>query len=211
MNDKPLLRAPSDRGWRGSVDLWLDAAHALLVEGGVEAVKVMPLAARVGLSRTSFYWHFTDREALLTALVDRWRAKNTAALIARTKAPARTVAEATLNVFDCWIDGGLFDSALEFVMRNWALTDVAVAAALTAEDARRTEALTALFLRHGMPPGEAKIRARTVYLTQIGYISQHQVETLADRMESIPAYVLIFTGTRPTEEEVAAFRARHEG
>ena len=49
--------------------MWLDAAYELLVEGGVEAVKVMPLAAKLGLSRTSFYWHFADREALLAGLI----------------------------------------------------------------------------------------------------------------------------------------------
>jgi AcrR family transcriptional regulator len=63
--------APNERGWRGSADLWLDAAYQLLVEGGVEAVKVMPLAEKLGLSRTSFYWHFADREALLDGLVAR--------------------------------------------------------------------------------------------------------------------------------------------
>lgn len=91
------------RGWRGSAELWLDAAYDLLVEGGVEAVKVMPLAARLGLSRTSFYWHFADREALLSGLVARWQSQNTANLIARTLAPAGSVAEAMLNVTDCWI------------------------------------------------------------------------------------------------------------
>ena len=84
--------AQNERGWRGSADLWLDAAYQLLVEGGVEAVKVMPLAERLGLSRTSFYWHFADREALLDGLVARWESRNTANLIARTKAPAATIA-----------------------------------------------------------------------------------------------------------------------
>ena len=48
---------PNDRpgGWRGSEDLWIDAAYALLVEAGIDAVKVKPLAERLGMSRTSFY------------------------------------------------------------------------------------------------------------------------------------------------------------
>jgi transketolase len=60
-------RPRRERGWRGSADLWLDAAHAILVESGVGAVKIDALADRLGLSRTSFYWHFADREALLAA------------------------------------------------------------------------------------------------------------------------------------------------
>ena len=68
-------------GWRGSEDLWLNAAYDLLIDKGVDAVKVLPLAETLGLSRTSFYGHFDSREALLAALVSRWRDRNTGNLI----------------------------------------------------------------------------------------------------------------------------------
>lgn len=199
----------NDRGWRGTPDLWLDAAYDLLVEGGVEAVKVMPLAQRLGLSRTSFYWHFADREALLAGLVDRWRAKNTGNLVARCEAPAETIAQAMLNLFDCWVEPALFDSRLEFAMRTWALTDRAVEAAMATADATRVAAITALFRRFGYPEAEADTRARTLYLTQVGYIALRSNETFAERMARIPAYVLTFCGKAPTPDEVAAFEARH--
>ena len=112
------------------LDVYKRQAYDLLVEGGVEAVKVMPLAAKLGLSRTSFYWHFADREALLAGLVARWQSQNTANLIARTLAPAGSVAEAMLNVTDCWITPALFDSRMEFAIRTWALTDKALAEVL---------------------------------------------------------------------------------
>ncbi len=201
----------TERGWRGTPDLWLDAAYALLVEGGVEAVKVMPLAERLGLSRTSFYWHFPDREALLAGLVMRWQAKNTGNLVARCETPAATIAEALLNLFDCWYDDELFDSRLEFAMRTWSLTDTAVAAAMSQADATRVSAITALFRRFGYGEAEADTRARTLYLTQVGYIAVRLEEDLAVRMERNPAYVLTFSGVAPTEAEDAAFRARHTG
>lgn len=199
----------TERGWRGTPDLWLDAAYALLVEGGVEAVKVMPLATRLGLSRTSFYWHFPDREALLAGLVDRWQAKNTGNLVARCEAPAATIAEAMLNLFDCWYDDDLFDSRLEFAMRTWALTDPSVAAAMSAADAARVVAITALFRRFGYSETEADTRARTLYLTQVGYIALRSDESLDVRLARNPAYVLTFCGVAPTDAEVAAFTARH--
>jgi AcrR family transcriptional regulator len=198
-----------ERGWRGTPDLWLDAAYDLLVEGGVEAVKVMPLAQRLGLSRTSFYWHFPDREALLAGLVDRWQAKNTGNLVARCEAPSATVTEAMLNLFDAWVDPGLFDSQLEFAMRTWGLTDRGVEAALTAADATRVAAITALFRRYGYAETEADTRARTLYLTQVGYIALRSRETFEVRMGRIPAYVLTFCGQAPTAAEIATFRARH--
>lgn len=200
----------TERGWRGTPDLWLDAAYELLVEGGVEAVKVMPLAARLGLSRTSFYWHFPDREALLAGLIARWQGKNTAQLIAQTEAPARTITAAMLNVCDLWITPALFDSRLEFAIRTWALTDAALARTLADVDEARIQALTRLFQRFAYPDAEARIRAQTVYLTQIGYISMRTVESLELRLERVPDYVRVFTGKAPSATEVAAFRARHQ-
>lgn len=199
----------TERGWRGTPDLWLDAAYAMLVDAGVEAVKVMPLAERLGLSRTSFYWHFADREALLAGLVDRWRAKNTGNLVAQCQAPATTIAAGMLNLFDCWVEPDLFDSRLEFAMRTWALTDPGVEAAMTEADAMRLDAITELFRRFGYAEAEADTRARTLYLTQVGYIALRSSESFDVRMARIPAYVLTFCGMAPTEAEIAAFRARH--
>jgi AcrR family transcriptional regulator len=204
--DKPTT---SERGWRGSADLWLDAAYQLLVEGGVEAVKVMPLAERLGLSRTSFYWHFADREALLDGLIARWESHNTATLIARTELPAKTITEAALNLCDCWIWPELFDSRLEFAIRTWALTDAALAKRLAKSDAARIAAIKAMFLRFDYPEAEADIRAHTLYLTQIGYISMRFEEAFLPRLERVPHYTLTFTGKPPQPEEVAAFRQRH--
>ena len=70
-----------ETGWRGSAEVWLEAAYELLLESGVSTVKILPLAKKLGLSRTSFYWFFKDREELLGALIARWRDKNTGNLV----------------------------------------------------------------------------------------------------------------------------------
>ena len=51
---------------------WLAAALEALRESGVDGVKVLPLARRLGVSRGSFYWHFRDRGELLAAVLDYW-------------------------------------------------------------------------------------------------------------------------------------------
>ena len=143
---------------------------------------VASLARKLGLSRTSFYWHFADREALLAGLIARWQSKNTANLIKQTEAAAATISEAMLNVIDCWIKPELFDSRMEFAIRTWALTDPALGAVLAEVDETRIQALDALFQRFGFGVTEARIRAQTVYLTQIGYISMRVNEAAAIRM-----------------------------
>lgn len=104
---------------RGSLEGWLNAAYESLTESGVDAVRVMPLAKKLNLSRTSFYWFFEDRDALLVALIEQWKNKNTFNLVTQSQAYAESITEAILNVFDCWLNSELFDSQFEFAMRSW--------------------------------------------------------------------------------------------
>jgi AcrR family transcriptional regulator len=199
----------SDSGWRGSPEGWLEAAYELLLESGVDSVKIQPLAAKLKLSRTSFYWFFKDREQLLAALVARWRDKNTGGLIKRSEAYAESIGEAMLNIFDCWLDKSLFDSQFEFAVRSWALQSAEVTAQVQAADQTRLEAMKRMFMKFGFKDISADVRARTLYLTQIGYISMQPKEDLAMRMQRIPEYVEIFSGQAPKQRELDRFFARH--
>jgi AcrR family transcriptional regulator len=197
------------RGWRGSEDLWLDAAYEMLVETGVDSVKVMPLAKALKLSRTSFYWHFEDREALLAALIRRWKEKNTGNLVAQTKLYAETITEAVFNLFDCWIVPELFDARLDFAIRNWAQAAPELKQTLEAADLERVAAIRAMFTRFDFDDERAEVRALTIYYTQVGYISMMVDEPLPGRIKRMPAYVESFTGQAPTASEIARFMARH--
>ncbi|MCM5705779.1 TetR/AcrR family transcriptional regulator [Larsenimonas salina] len=198
-----------DTRWKGSREAWLDAAFELLLESGVGSVRILPLAKRLKVSRTSFYWFFKDRETLLDALIERWREKNTQGLVRQTEAYADNIVEAILNVFDCWLDPTLFDSQLEFAIRSWALQSEAVAGEIDAADEIRIQALARMFEHHGYAPLPACVRGRTIYLTQIGYISMKTQEALETRMQRMPDYVEIFTGQTPPPGELRRFHARH--
>ncbi|AWB48807.1 TetR family transcriptional regulator [Gemmobacter aquarius] len=202
--DKP------ETGWRGSREGWLDAAYAALVREGVDAVKIMPLAEQLKLSRTSFYWFFKDREALLTALAELWEARTTAPLIAATRDYGETETEAMLNVIACFLSAETFDARLEFAMRGWGLKDPAILSRVTDADQRRLAALSAMLERWGHDAQDADVRARTIYLVQIGYISMQASESLETRLTRIPKYVEIYTGRPPEPREIARFRARFE-
>lgn len=201
-------RLPPPR-WKGSQDAWLEAGLALLLESGVDSVRILPLAKRLGVSRTSFYWFFKDRDALLDALMTRWRNTNTPAMQRQTEAYADTIVEATLNVFDCWLDPRVFDAKLEFAIRSWGLQSPAVAEHVNEADEQRVKALTAMFERFGYPATNAGVRARTLYLTQIGYISMKTDEPLGMRMQRIPDYIDVFTGCTAQPRELSRFHARH--
>lgn len=200
----------NDTGWRGSPDVWLNAAQELLLESGVDAVKIQPLAKRLNLSRTSFYWFFKDHQELLDALVKRWREKNTGNLVKQATAYAETLVEAVLNVNDLWFDPELFDSKFEFAIRSWALQSPNILAEVQEADQIRLSAIRDLYKKFGFDQMSADVRARTIYLVQIGYISMQTEEELVLRMSRIPDYVEIFTGLRASKRELDRFYARHQ-
>lgn len=199
----------NDTGWRGSQEGWLEAAYDSLLESGIDSVKILPLAKKLNLSRTSFYWFFKDREELLEALLTRWRDKNTGGIVRQSLTYAESLVEAMFNVFDCWLSKDLFDSQFEFAVRSWALQSPDILEEVRKADQARIEALTKMFMRFGMEEEAADVRARTTYLVQIGYISMQSKEDVAVRMKRIPEYIAIYTGQVPQPREIDRFFARH--
>lgn len=199
----------NDSGWRGSQEGWLEAAYDSLLESGVDSVKILPLAKKLNLSRTSFYWFFKDREELLSTLLARWRDRNTGNLVKQSEAYAESLAEAMLNVFDCWLNNDLFDARFEFAVRSWALQSAEILAEVQQADQLRLEALKRMFIRFGHPETTSDVRARTTYLVQIGYISMQSREDITIRMKRIPEYIAIYTGQVPTQRELDRFFSRH--
>ncbi|HSJ24673.1 MAG TPA: TetR/AcrR family transcriptional regulator [Longimicrobiales bacterium] len=55
-------------------DEWIKAAASAMAGGGVDAIRVEALARQLGITKGSFYWHFTDRNALLEAVLAQWEA-----------------------------------------------------------------------------------------------------------------------------------------
>ncbi len=203
-------RVSQGTGWRGSADIWLQAAYENLIESGVDAVRIQPLAKQLKLSRTSFYWFFKDREELLHALLEQWKEKNTGNLINQAGRYGESIVESVLNVFDCWLDPNLFDTHFEFAVRSWALQSADVTKLISLADESRLSALKEMFMRFDYDEQASDVRARTIYLTQIGYISMKTQEDLSVRMKRIPEYVRIFTGQSPEQSDLARFYSRHD-
>lgn len=195
-------------GWRGSREVWLEAAKRTLIDTGLDAVKIQPLANRLNLARTSFYWFFKDRKALLDALLEEWDEKNTGAFLTACEAYAETITEAILNLIAVFHDEALFEPQLDFAVRGWAHQSRRVMKRVNRADERRLAAIRDLFERFGFAGDDADVRARTVYLVQIGYIAMQVRESDAARMARVPAYVKTYCGKAPSKREMARFHAR---
>jgi AcrR family transcriptional regulator len=173
---------------------WLEAAMDVLVSDGSEGVKILTLAGRLGVSRSSFYWYFRDRDDLLDALLEYWLATNTRAIVSAARARSQTIAAGVGRVFKAFIDPARFDVRLDFAIRDWARRSPKVRQVLERSDMQRIDALAAMFARHGFGRTESLVRARVLYYMQIGYNDADLQETMAERAALIPHYLLTFTG-----------------
>lgn len=199
--------AHSSGGVRATREDWLALALALLARRGVGAVTVLDLSERLGVSRSSFYWHFRSREGLLDTLIERWEALNTRSILEQASAPAATITEAVCNVFRCWVDAALFSPRLDMAVRDWARVSASARLRLERADRVRMAAIEAMFARHGYDREDALVRARILYTMQIGYYALDIAEPIEARLALAPRYLESFTGVKPPEEELALFRA----
>ncbi|MEM6589629.1 MAG: TetR/AcrR family transcriptional regulator [Pseudomonadota bacterium] len=186
---------------------WLNAARDVLVSEGVGEVKVLALSHRLGVSRSSFYWYFKNRQDLLDDLLTGWEARNTRTIIERCAAPAETITGAVCNFFTCFIAPTLFDRGLDFAVREWARRDTSVRRRIDAADALRIEAVTAMFTRHGYKASDADTRARILYFMQLGYHALDVREDMDVRLSRVEGYVRGFTGEEPDPRDLDNFLA----
>lgn len=194
---------PDRTGERLSPAAWLAAAKAELIARGVGSVKIDRIAAGLGVTRGSFYWHFASREALLAALLESWRAQNTGCFRAAMSVPGDEALMRLVRYCRVWLDPGVFDADYDSAVRDWARTDPAVAPLVRAADDERIAILRAALIEIGYADPEAAVRARTVYYHQIGYFALRIEEDLATREALFPVYFKVLFGF-PLPPDLAA-------
>ncbi|MDX8048597.1 TetR/AcrR family transcriptional regulator [Lentzea sp. BCCO 10_0798] len=146
---------------------WLTAALVALAEGGVSAVAVVPLAQRLGVTRGSFYWHFTDRTALLRDALDWWEQQGTIAVIARVAAIADP-RDKLRRLFRIAITEDPA-SGLEPALVAHA-DDPVVAPILRRVTERRVAFLAEAYAELGLPPERARQQAVVAYSAYVGWV-----------------------------------------
>ncbi|WP_405786010.1 TetR/AcrR family transcriptional regulator [Streptomyces sp. NBC_01367] len=152
---------------RLTADDWADAALAALVERGLAAVAVEPLAAGLGTTKGSFYWHFANRDALVAAALARWEESSTERIIRAMEAVEPDPA-ARLDALLRGATAAAVDDPRE--VRLLAASDhPEVAAALARVTERRVGYLAHLFELLGFPAPEARRRGFFAYTSYLGH------------------------------------------
>lgn len=175
-------------------ETWLATAQQVLIEEGIDAVKVDRLAQRLGVTRGGFYHHFHDRGDLLSRLLTLWH--DTVLFVPPGLAP-RSPADALKaidDIVDHLIREDTYDPNFDLAVREWARSDNSVAAAVAGIDAERIAGLYKVFLTLGCDKQEADVRARVFYFHQIGYYAIGLTEPASGRRERARIYLRILVG-----------------
>lgn len=156
------------RGRLSATD-WARAALTAMGEGGLAAVSVEPIAARLGTTKGSFYWHFANRDALVAAALDLWEREHTEAVVRRVESEPdararlrRLFTDVTLGV------ARTPENRIEVALLATASHPL-VAATVSRVTERRIAYVTALYEELGATPDRARQRALLAFSTWLGY------------------------------------------
>jgi len=171
-------------------DDWIAAARLMLIESGVDGVKVDLISRALKVTRGSFYWHFRDRADLLDALLADWEETNDGPMVAAFRAAGANGDRADFDrmISPLWIEEKGYSPAYDSAMRDWGRTDPKVAEAVKRSDAARITALAETFGAYGFAEPEATVRARVTYYHQVGYYLLGVYETREERERLGPVF-----------------------
>jgi AcrR family transcriptional regulator len=145
---------------------WLEEGLALLEEAGTEALTIESLTNRLGVTKGSFYHHFSHYQDFKERLLSFWEEEGTLRIIqwAEQKvSPAEKLARV--------IRASLHPSRLDVALRAWALQDEQVCVHQQRIDQRRLAYLEEVVVAIGADQVRAKVFARLLYSIYVG--SQH--------------------------------------
>lgn len=168
---------------------WEDAALASLAEGGLAAVAVESLARRLGVTKGSFYWHFSTREALLQAALERWERSDEREVIAPIEAvadPRERLRELVRQVSQKRPSHAVFAALIK------ALDQPLIRPVIERVSQRRLEFVTEAFHQAGFDTITAANRARLAYSAYVGFIQLAQIGQPRMNHDEFEAYIREF-------------------
>jgi AcrR family transcriptional regulator len=144
---------------------WVQAALDVMEDEGISGVRIPRLCERLGVTKGSFYWHFTDLDAFLGEVARRW---------------AEDGARQSGSLGDAADPGGRLLLAMRLfadprnrnlarAMREWAQHDERARLAIRKADEALFGELERALRSWGFGEDEAEVRAKILYYCGVGY------------------------------------------
>ncbi|HEX3736563.1 MAG TPA: TetR/AcrR family transcriptional regulator [Solirubrobacterales bacterium] len=145
---------------------WIEEGLRALAAGGPDAVRIEPLAERLGVSRGGFYWHFANRGALLEEMLDAWERASTDDVLERVEReggdPRSKLRRAGALTFSDRL------LPIDLAVRDWSRREPQVAERLRRVDNRRMDYLRSQFGEFCEGDDEIETRSMLSFSLMIG-------------------------------------------
>jgi AcrR family transcriptional regulator len=152
---------------------WIEAALQALADGGPPAVAVERLAARLQTTKGSFYWHFKDREELITETLATWERQETDALIEEMNEITDPVERLRIGTV---MATEYEEEERPDVRLLPSASDPVVGEVVKRVQRKRLDFLAKTFREAGFTPAESRVRARLAYSLALGWHHQRLIE-----------------------------------
>ncbi len=143
---------------------------------GFENLAVEPLAAEIGATKGSFYWHFRDRADLVSAVVEEWAEIATTQVIAEIE--RGTSGDALERLMDIVLGHPESD------VTEWRILGATDHPQIGPVVARvhevRIDYVRRLLRSRGLSPARAAARARVLYAAYLGNLALLDTPGVAD-------------------------------
>jgi AcrR family transcriptional regulator len=150
-------------------DDWVQAALDAIASRGLAGVAIEPLAARLGVTKGSFYAHFSSRDELIEAALGSWeRSHGETGLLrfAEIEDPEERLRQLLLRA----VTFSQSDAPSVHVSLLGELADERVRAAATRVTDARVAFITRAYRELGLAPQRASYRARLLYAAYLGLL-----------------------------------------
>lgn len=135
---------------------WLDAALEELAFRSVSAISIEKIARKLGIAKSGFYWHFKDRDDLLSELLAFWTHEMTEVVTDNRELAKLEPKKRLYRTAEMILDNDLI--RYEIGIRQWALNDDTAAKAVEAVNNARLKYSKQAFLDYGFSDYEAEVR-----------------------------------------------------
>ena len=148
-------------------DDWARAGLDAIARGGVDAVAVETVAAELGATKGSFYWHFQNRDALIEAALELWERRRTDGVIEALEREGDPAARLRMLI-ETGVERAPSDRAEIALLAN--PSHPAALRAVRRVTKRRIAYVSKQLEELGFDPVDAVDRAVLLYYVYIGYM-----------------------------------------
>jgi AcrR family transcriptional regulator len=145
---------------------WIRGALELLSTAGVEQVKIVPLAKRLGVTSGSFYWHFANRGQLYDALLEYWEQEMTDKAIEQATLFSGSPKDRILLLMEQVMATGM--AKYDLAIWHWAQADTKVQTVFQRTLEKRFAFAAWMFRQVGFSKVQAETRGRMMVVYMMG-------------------------------------------